>query len=71
MSLLAVIGDDCDYTAIYYKASPYSYSASTVFGHFFVIRSQVMIQVENVYFLLSQIMQGCFSAIYMTLELSF
>ena len=31
-----------------------------LFGQFFVIRNQVMIQVENVYFLLSQIMQGLF-----------
>ena len=29
MSLLAVIGDGYDYTAIYYKASPYTYIAST------------------------------------------
>ena len=31
-----------------------------LFGHFFVIRNQVMIQVEKVYFLLPQIMQGLF-----------
>ena len=42
-----------------------------LFEHFFVIRNQVMIQVEKVYFLSSQIMQGCFSAMYITLELSF
>ena len=53
------------------KSSLFIIEEIRVFGHFFVDRSQVEIQIEFVYFLLSQIMHGCFSTIYMKLELSF